>query len=265
MPLRVTTDHAEITTVLDRFLAADPVAGTILGTIRSVLEPTAWSASDGELLAVRSADEYPVVLAGPWAVGSPTFGELGALLGDLPDIRGVSGPPTVVDELAVRLAGARPIVRMAQRLLRCDQLAPPVGVQGSPALAAAPQRDVVHRWFAAFLAEGGDPSGRPAEGADRALDSGLCRLWLDASGEPVSMAARRPVVAGSGRVGPVYTPPDHRGRGYGSAVTAAATADVLAEGGVPVLFTDLTNPTSNKIYQLIGYRPVEDRAVWSSR
>jgi predicted GNAT family acetyltransferase len=60
-------------------------------------------------------------------------------------------------------------------------------------------------------------------------------------------------------VGPVYTPSRWRGRGYGSAVTAAATRDVLDDGGLPVLFTDLANQTSNDIYQRLGYYPVEDR------
>ena len=59
------------------------------------------------------------------------------------------------------------------------------------------------------------------------------------------------------RVGPVYTPPEHRGQGYGSAVTAAVTRDRLAAGRrFCFLYTDLTNPTSNKIYVAIGYRRV---------
>jgi predicted GNAT family acetyltransferase len=74
------------------------------------------------------------------------------------------------------------------------------------------------------------------------------------------MAARHPVTFGVARIGPVYTPPALRGRGYGSAATAAATRDVLEEAAVPVLYTDLANPTSNKIYQQLGYYPVEDRA-----
>lgn len=61
------------------------------------------------------------------------------------------------------------------------------------------------------------------------------------------------------RIGPVYTPTDQRGRGYASAVTAAASAHALAQGAAEVLlYTDLANPTSNSIYQQIGYRPVED-------
>ena len=86
-------------------------------------------------------------------------------------------------------------------------------------------------------------------------------LWCDAAGTPVSLACRRRPSGGSARIGPVYTPPEQRGRGYGSAVTAAATRSILDEGAIPVLFTDLANPTSNKIYQQLGYRPVEDRVV----
>ena len=59
------------------------------------------------------------------------------------------------------------------------------------------------------------------------------------------------------RIGPVYTPPEYRRRGYGSAVTAAVSAHQLAEGRrFCFLYTDLDNPTSNKIYTEIGYEPV---------
>jgi predicted GNAT family acetyltransferase len=73
----------------------------------------------------------------------------------------------------------------------------------------------------------------------------------------------RPSLNGVARIGPVYTPPRFRGHGYGSAVTAATTRDVLAEGAVACLFTDLGNPTSNKIYQALGYVPVLDRTLIS--
>ena len=42
-------------------------------------------------------------------------------------------------------------------------------------------------------------------------------------------------------------------------MTAAATLDILSDGGVPVLFADLANPTANDIYSRLGYLPVEDR------
>lgn len=61
------------------------------------------------------------------------------------------------------------------------------------------------------------------------------------------------------RISAVYTPPDLRCRGYASALTAAVSQDQLNRGRrFCFLFTDLANPTSNKIYQEIGYRPVCD-------
>jgi len=60
-------------------------------------------------------------------------------------------------------------------------------------------------------------------------------------------------------VAPVYTPPEHRGRGYAAAATAAVTRRLLDAGTREVLlFTDLANPTSNRLYRRLGYRPVEE-------
>jgi predicted GNAT family acetyltransferase len=64
------------------------------------------------------------------------------------------------------------------------------------------------------------------------------------------------------RLGPVYTPPEHRGRGYGAAVTAVVSQAALDAGAAHVvLFTDLANATSNALYCRLGYRPVEERVV----
>jgi predicted GNAT family acetyltransferase len=64
------------------------------------------------------------------------------------------------------------------------------------------------------------------------------------------------------RIGPVYTPPGFRGRGYASVLTAEASRRAREAGAEEVLlYTDLANPTSNSIYQRIGYRAVEDRVV----
>jgi predicted GNAT family acetyltransferase len=60
------------------------------------------------------------------------------------------------------------------------------------------------------------------------------------------------------RVGPVYTPPEHRRNGYAGALTAHVTAQILAQGNQACLYTDLANPTSNQLYARIGYVPVAD-------
>jgi ribosomal protein S18 acetylase RimI-like enzyme len=117
-------------------------------------------------------------------------------------------------------------------------------------------------WLAAFHAEA-DPNS-PLETdrflADR-LGYGGLTLWETAGGA-VSLAGRTRVVDGQARIGPVYTPPGQRGRGFGGAVTAGVTAAAVAGGAQEVLlFTDLANPTSNALYARLGFEPVADRVM----
>lgn len=82
------------------------------------------------------------------------------------------------------------------------------------------------------------------------------------NGDVAATAGHAPVVTtGSiviGRVGPVYTPPQYRRRGFGSAVASHVTRTLIAKGARVMLFTDAANPTSNSIYQAIGYRLVDE-------
>ncbi len=78
----------------------------------------------------------------------------------------------------------------------------------------------------------------------------------------MSLAGRNVLVAGMSRIGPVYTPPAARRQGYAAGATHACSQDALDQGAEQVvLFTDLANPTSNGIYQQLGYRHLDDRLV----
>ena len=83
-------------------------------------------------------------------------------------------------------------------------------------------------------------------------------FWV-VGGELVSITiANRPQIK-SICVGGVYTPPRYRRKGYARALVAEVSKELLARGyELTNLFTDLSNPTSNKIYQEIGYQPVCD-------
>ena len=84
-------------------------------------------------------------------------------------------------------------------------------------------------------------------------------MW---EGQPVSLAGFGGPTPNGLRIGPVYTPPQHRGHGYGSAVTAAASHVALDRGKrFCFLYTDLANPTSNAIYERIGYVRVCEAAM----
>jgi GNAT superfamily N-acetyltransferase len=255
----VRTDPEAIRAVLREVVAADPVRGTVLATIAASLEDGAWLATDGPRLAVRSSTQYEVLLAGQWSAQATA--ELVPLLRSLPDLTGLNGLPETVEALVAPL-GAHVSRSMAECLFRLDELTEPVGVPGCTRVASVDDRATVQDWFAAFADAARVSRAKPGM-VDRALDTGGCHLWLDPAGVPVSLAYRRPAAAGSARISTVYTPRQFRGHGYGSAVTAVATAAILAEGAVPVLFTDLANPTSNKIYRALGYRPVERRLIVS--
>ena len=243
MGIRQIRGHGEITAVLERRLAADPVRNTVVGSALRSLAPDAWCAagtgpSDGAV-AVRSDRIYPALLTDGWH--SDDLAELSRLVATLPDLNGASGAIEAVAAVS-RAGGRRVAQRTDQRLFRIDRLVAPQGVPGRAVVAGAAERDLLLRFGAAFAVEiGGSVTmtdswvGRVMRGEDRAW------LWQD-EGRFVSLADRRPVVGGSARIGPVYTPPGCRGRGYAAAVTAAATRDILAEGAVPVLFTDLANP-----------------------
>jgi len=91
---------------------------------------------------------------------------------------------------------------------------------------------------------------------------GAWLVWDD--GGLVSIAGYGNPTPSGIRVGPVYTPPEHRGRGYATSLVAGLTAERLAAGlTFCFLFTDLSNPTSNAIYARIGYEPVADWDQWS--
>ena len=83
-------------------------------------------------------------------------------------------------------------------------------------------------------------------------------LWEDPVGTPVHLTQATPPSFGVVRIGPVYTPDEHRGQGYATAMVAALSRELAAAGVRVCLFTDQANPTSNAIYQRIGYVPVID-------
>jgi hypothetical protein len=137
---------------------------------------------------------------------------------------------------------------------------PPHPAVGRLVPVAAAQLETLIEWWRAFAVEarvGGDVES--AAGVARArMDAGGAFFW-EHEGRPVSLVAVNPAVAGVARVGPVYTPPSERGRGYAGSAVAALSRRTLAEGARRcALFTDLANPTSNKIYAEVGYRRLCD-------
>ncbi|WP_433478529.1 GNAT family N-acetyltransferase [Spirillospora sp. CA-142024] len=270
----LTDDLEEFLARADGFLRGDPVANTVTLTVTEAMRAQGsglyrnalfgWWTAGGDVQATCMwTGRYPVLLS---AMPEPAAPELAdALAGRDADVPAVNATPTAASGFAEaweRLTGTPGRVIMRQRLHRLARLEmPDPPPQGAARVAGAGDRELVHDWFAAFHRDaGGHGDPNPAV-VDGRLGEGGITLW-EAGGRPVAMAGRTPAVAGAARVAPVYTPSEHRRRGYGAAVTAAVTQGALDKGAADVvLFTDLANPTSNGVYRRLGYRPVEDRVV----
>lgn len=161
-------------------------------------------------------------------------------------------------------------VDMAMRVMACTEVDLPAAPSGSRRRAHPDDVPLIAPWFEDFQQE---VFHRPVDDPDGMLqrlreavadpDSGL---WLWDDDGPVSLAnIGRPTGTGE-RVGPVYTPPEFRGRGYAGRLVAEVTADAFERGLSHVfLFTDASNPTSNALYERVGYAEVGRAAVWNVR
>lgn len=136
---------------------------------------------------------------------------------------------------------------------------------GRARLATLDDLDLVSRWFTVFHAEADAQAGRTPEpeplrieGARRWVEEGDVWLW-DVGGEAVHLTGARPPAFGVVRIGPVYTPAEHRGHGYASALVAEVAQRALDAGHRVCLYTDRDNPVSNRVYASIGFVPVLDQ------
>ncbi|MFG2823863.1 GNAT family N-acetyltransferase [Kitasatospora sp. NPDC048365] len=280
MTWTITASLDEFRAAAGEYLAAHPAENTALLTIADRLERNglnAFGAQPPRFGWWRPRPDAPVdgvflqTPPYPPRLGRTPVGA-GAALADALHARGealaaVSGGKAAALAFAERwqrLTGAEPVVRTDERLYRLDGLTPPSPApEGRFRLARSADRELLIEWLIAFVAEAEvmEPDLDAAAIVDQRIAERSWHIW-ESAGRPVSFAGASPVIAGMSRIGPVYTPPEHRRNGYAGAVVAGASAHAVAEGaGEVLLYTDLANPTSNSVYQKLGYRPVEDCIV----
>ncbi|MDZ4718099.1 MAG: GNAT family N-acetyltransferase [Roseiflexaceae bacterium] len=185
---------------------------------------------------------------------------------DAINLNGVSGPSEATGRFAARWCSRTnqtSRVKVALRIYQLTRVDAPSGIPGALRQANEGDRALLATWFGGFQE---DAFGEPFD--DERANASVQR-WLTTPGrslylweidqQPVSMAGTGGPTPHGIRVSAVFTPRELRGRGYASACVAAASQAQLDQGrSFCSLFTDLANPTSNKIYQQIGYRPVCD-------
>lgn len=225
---------------------------------------TVTDAAGGVIAASLRTPPHNQVLS--WIDEPEAVGALVDALRDAP-LPGLLGPKESAARFVQRwtsVTGPAAHTDVAERIFRLERVIPPVRpASGAWRFGEARDRALVLRWRAAFFAEA-MPEAPPPLDPEGAVDRGIAGdhqwlyLWED-GGEVVSLVGSGGETPNGIRIGPVYTPPEYRGRGYASALTAVASQDQLdRDRRFVFLFTDLANPTSNKIYQAIGYEAVCD-------
>lgn len=261
------SDAMQLARVVEPLLESDPANNThTLSALKRIFDQGAHH--DERFYAVIDADERAVGCAVRvdsqtlfMSAMSASAAELLAAHLDIEQVAlaGVVGRRDTVMAFVERYA--RDYESHANLMLYRLQGQPQFGpASGISLVATRSHFDQVLSWYAAFEREVGMiavPSPL-AQRVERRIAAEQVVLWVD-HGEPVSMACCNGLPAASARIGPVYTPPKLRGRGFAQAVTAAASLHVQRDQARMVfLFTDALNPISNRCYQRIGYQYISD-------
>jgi predicted GNAT family acetyltransferase len=251
------------------FLRSRPVENTVLLTVSGTVRQRGPGAYGDEPPVFGWCDDAAFLRTPPRgallsAMSPAAAADLAGRLCGTP-LPSVTGPDAVAEAFSrewQRRTGATTRVAGRHRLYRLAALTPPAPPPPGRARFAEPgDRDLLVDWMTALLDEIGEDPRQAEKVLDDKLSYGGLRLWEVDAG-PVSMAGLSREEAGMVRVMNVYTPREHRTRGYAGAITVAVSQAALDAGASEVvLFTDLANPTSNALNQRIGYTPIEDRTL----
>lgn len=271
-------------------LAAEPVLSTVVASIaeRAVREdaagvehglPHRWwvvvrdDAGDVAGTGMRTAPfaPYPLFLL-------PMPGEAAAVLAHVLHARGervdgVNGALPAAKACAAELArlrGGVAQVTVHTRLHEVTEVVPPRAAPGRLRLVRPEEVDLAMAWFAAFAHDADEQAGREPgslhemteteDGMLRRIAEERLWFWVDGDDRPVHLTSNNLPAFGAARIGPVFTPREHRGKGYGANAVAQVSQQILDGGARPCLYTDQANPTSNQLYAGLGYVPVVDMA-----
>lgn len=269
LTFQCTHDPAEAKTWFGGLIAAEPVLMSVIASVADGViadpsryeNPRWWSGRDpsGRVVAAfMHTAPYPlhVALATPDQAVALSE-QLAGRRDPLPGVGGQRGPAEAFRDAWVRLTGARARTRMGVGVFDLPQRPRlPFHIPGSYRRALPAELGLADTWAHDFADAVHDRPGT-AHSLRAHVEAGRVGFWVE-GGEPVSMAFASPANGGVTRISGVWTPPQLRRNGYASAVVAALSGERMDAGESCMLHTDLANPTSNRIYQAIGYRRIGD-------
>lgn len=181
---------------------------------------------------------------------------VGAIDDDLPGVTGTT--PEVYD--FAKLWGKPYRVVHENNVFELDAVVPPPATSGNYRDATEEDLELLLGWWDAFVREA-LPEEEVGPRDPNQFKRRPIGLWEDER-RVASMCGYGSPTPNGMRIGPVYTPPELRGRGYASALTAEVSQRQLDRGyRFCFLYTDAANPTSNAIYERIGYRRIAAAAA----
>ena len=185
------------------------------------------------------------------------------------DLVGTIGPQQITAAFTERYCeatGANAAIWMKQLIYQLEDLADIATVEGTLTRADRTSNRLLHDWMHGFSNDVGlHRNNEPDEIDARVvgiLAKGSAYLFV-CEGRPVSVAIHSRSSRNGASISGVYTPPELRGRGYATACVFSL-AKRLFESGYKFccLYTDANSPTSNRIYQRIGFNAVETSVVY---
>jgi GNAT superfamily N-acetyltransferase len=289
MELRFYDDPTEFLDVAGVHFAEQPVLSTVMAGVASRIRDQVasgvpwpdgvpcWFAAfvDGESVvatAMRTAPfgEYPAYLM-PMTDDAAVLLARTLLDRDEP-VLGANGALPAVQVFGEEMAAAtekRATVGQHTRLFELGQLKEPRETPGRLRPARLEEQGLVTSWYDAFMADADEQAGRPPGSSPheapmpdemrRRIETGQIFIW-EVDGVPLHVTAATQPAFGVSRIGPVYTPGEHRGHGYASRAVYEVSRLLVERGVRACLFTDQANPTSNKIYEALGYERLVDMA-----
>jgi predicted GNAT family acetyltransferase len=174
------------------------------------------------------------------------------------ELPGLSGEPKIIEKLASSYSIARNMSHQIDMLMEsyfCPKEIPPIKVSTTLKKASHEHVETIAQFCAGFAYDAYgryvEPSSMLSDAEHMVNTGNLYLLFSDST--PVSMANIAHRSARHARINAVYTPPEQRKKGYASAVVAKLCSIVRTEGLIPMLYADLKNPDSNKVYKNIGF------------
>lgn len=225
-----------------------------------------WTVSDDDAVlgAALRTPPYNLVLAQPAGDGA-LDALVDRLLEEGQQLPGVVAAVPELDDFVAAWTSGRELAAtlvVRQGVYELREVLPTPTAPGAPRTATPRDRDLIVGWMRSFASEAlpheqeSDRQTRLIEARLEASEAAGVWLWEDRGG-PVSMSGYGGETPSGIRVGPVYTPPEHRGRGYATSLVGEQSRWLLGTGRrFCFLYTDLDNATSNALYRRIGYRIV---------